>query len=59
MRDISASWDMTRTAPPRVGSAIVGTAILTTGDIVTGTMTVTAAASGAITGEQTITGAVE
>ena len=59
MRDISASWDMTRTTPPRVGSAIVGTAILTTGDIVTGTMTVTAVASGAITGEQTITGAVE
>ena len=59
MRDISGSWDMSESTPPLVGSAKVGTAILTTGAAITGTMTVTSPASGTLTGEQTITGEIE
>ena len=59
MRDVSSTWDFSETVPPLVGTAIVGVAILTSGPVITGSMTVTAVVGGTLTGEQTITGTIQ
>ena len=59
MLDYTGTLQPATGEPPRVGDAVVGTAVLTTGAAVTGSMTVAAAVGGIISGQQTITGEIE
>lgn len=59
MLDYTGTLHSATGEPPRVGDAVVGTAVLTTGAAVTGSMTVTSAVSGTITAQQSITGSID
>ena len=59
MLDYTGTLQPATGEPPRVGDAVVGTAVLTTGASVTGSMTVAAAVGGTISAQQTITGEIE
>lgn len=59
MLDYTGTLQPATGEPPRVGDAVVGTAVLTTGAAVTGSMTVAAAVGGTITAQQSITGIIQ